>query len=146
MTIPISVETPVFTYKILQQPADMPTMIWLTRNTVTQYRYAAEHGCIGLLAHSWMAGKLFPLLTIGQSVEIASDDGAVREFTACQIRRFKALDPYNPYSQFIDLDSGGEMSSTDVFMAVYSGDQVTFETCLTLDNNPVSGRLFVIAK
>ena len=136
----------VFALKVIQQPASMPTYISILRNTVTQYGLASQYGSIGLLAHNYLSGALYSELTIGQQVDIVNGGGTVRQYRVSEIHHYKALSPYDPYSQFIDLDGGGgQLSSTDVFMRMYSGDRVVFQTCMDIGGSPVGGRLFVIA-
>jgi hypothetical protein len=135
-----------FEFKVMQQPPSMPTYISILRNTVTQYSLAAQYGSIGLLAHNYLSGAQFSDLVVGQQVDIVNGDGTVRQFRVSEIHHYKALSPYDPYSQFVDLDAGGaQLSSTDVFHRMYSGNRVVFQTCMYVDGASVGGRLFVIA-
>lgn len=136
----------VFEFKVMQQPASMPTYISILHNTVTQFGLAAQQGSIGLLAHNYLSGAEFSNLVIGQPVDVVNGDGTVRQFRVAEIHHFKALNPYDPYSQFADLDSGGaQLSSTDVFLRMYGGDRLVFQTCMDINGDPAGGRLFVIA-
>ena len=72
-------------------------------------------------------------------MRIVYGDGAMKRY------RFQALDPYSPYSDFVDLSTGETQSVGEVFELVYTGgDHVTFQTCIENSGNPSWGRLFVI--
>lgn len=137
----------VFALKVVQQPANMPTYISITRNTLTQFGLAAQYGTVGLLAHDYLSGALFFNLANGQEVDLVNGDLSVRSYRVSQIRHFQALSPYDPYSSFVDMDHGGkQLSSTDLFLQMYGGgNKVVFMTCLYVNGSPVGGRLFVIA-
>jgi hypothetical protein len=137
----------VFAYKVMQQPGGMATYISITRNTVTQFALAAQYGTVGLLAHDYLSGALFYNLAIGQEVDIVNGNGAVRSYRVAQIRHFQALNPYDPYSSFVDMDNrGAQLSSTDLFLQMYGGgNKVVFMTCIYMNGSPAGGRLFVIA-
>jgi len=137
----------VFALKVVQQPANMPTYISITRNTLTQFGLAAQYGTVGLLAHDYLSGALFFNLAPGQEVDLVNGDLSVRAYRVSQVRHFQALSPYDPYSSFIDMDYGGaQLSSTDLFLQMYgSGNKVVFMTCLYMNGSSAGGRLFVIA-
>jgi hypothetical protein len=137
----------VFAYKVVQQPGGMATYISITRNTVTQFALAAQYGTVGLLAHDYLSGALFFNLAVGQEVDVVSGNGTVRSYRVSQIRHFQALNPYDPYSSFIDMDNrGAQLSSTDLFLQMYGGgNKVVFMTCIYANGSPAGGRLFVIA-
>ena len=137
----------VFTLDVTQQPANDPVFVSEERNTVTQFRLAARYGTIGLLAHNTDSGSGFFRLALGQEVDIVYGDGTVRPYVISEIRRFQALNPDNPYTDFVALDHGGaRFSSTQVFAKFFqAGDRVVFQTCIDARGNPSWGRLFVTA-
>lgn len=137
----------VFALKVAQQPANMPTYISITRNTLTQFSLAAQYGTVGLLAHDYLSGALFLNLSNGQEVDLVNGDLSVRPYRISQIRHFQALSPYDPYSSFVDMDNGGaQLSSTDLFLQMYGGgNKVVFMTCLYINGSSAGGRLFAIA-
>jgi hypothetical protein len=136
----------VLALKVEQQPADNPGYVSAQQDTATQFGLASAYGVTGLLAHNFMAGVTFFDLAEGQDVWIVLGDGALKHYRVERIERYQALQPYNPYSDFVDLATGEQLSASALFMRVYTGgDQVTFQTCITLNGNPSGGRLFVIA-
>ena len=136
----------VLALPVRQQPADNPTYVSPEAGTATQFASAAALGVTGLLAHNYLAGAEFFKLAAGQDVQIVYGDGAVKLYRVTAIYRYQALDPYSPYSNFVDLSTGETKSVGEVFMQVYAGgDHVTFQTCIANNGNPSWGRLFVIA-
>lgn len=136
----------VLALPVRQQPADNPTYVSPEAGTATQFASAAALGVTGLLAHNYLAGAEFFKLAAGQDVQIVYGDGAVKLYRVTAIYRYQALDPYSPYSDFVDLSTGETKSVGEVFTQVYTGgDHVTFQTCIANNGNPSWGRLFVIA-
>ena len=136
----------VLALPVRQQPADNPTYVSPEAGTATQFASAAALGVTGLLAHNYLAGAEFFKLAAGQDVQIVYGDGAVKLYRVTAIYRYQALDPYSPYSNFVDLSTGETKSVGEVFTQVYTGgDHVTFQTCIANNGNPSWGRLFVIA-
>ncbi len=135
-----------FAFPVRQQPADNPVYVSAENGVVTQFAAAAALGVTGLLAHNYLAGADFFQLTEGQDVQIVNGDGTVKLYRVTGLYRYQALDPYSPYSSFVDLSTGETKPVGEVFNGVYGGsDHVTFQTCI--ENNGISswGRLFVIA-
>ena len=136
----------VLALPVRQQPADNPTYVSPEAGTATQFASAAALGVTGLLAHNYLAGAEFFKLAAGQDVLVVYGDGAVKLYRVTAIYRYQALDPYSPYSNFVDLSTGEMKSVGEVFTQVYAGgDHVTFQTCIANNGNPSWGRLFVIA-
>ena len=136
----------VFALPVRQQPPNDPAYISAEAGVATQFASAAALGVTGLLAHNFLAGAEFFKLAEGQEVQIVNGDGTVKLYRVTSIYRFQALDPYSPYSNFVDLSTGETKSVGEVFNLVYgTGDHVTFQTCI--ENNGLSswGRLFVVA-
>lgn len=89
-----------------------------------------------LNGHHNINGEVFANLVnlkVGDRVIVSSD--------------YQALDPENPYSDFIDADQpGAQLTSGDLFKQVYTDqDRVVFQTCIDKNGNASWGRLFVIA-
>jgi hypothetical protein len=131
---------------IEQQPSGDAAYITSSPDAVSQFQSAAYFGVTGLLAHNSLAGAQFFELGLGQEVQIVYGDGSIRAYRITAQHRFQALDPYNPNSNFVDLDTGATLSALEVFNQVYTGgDQVTFQTCIAQNGLSTWGRLFVIA-
>jgi hypothetical protein len=131
---------------VRQQPADDPNYVSPEVGVATQFAPAAALGVTGLLAHNYLAGADFFKLAEAQDVQIVYGDGTVKLYRVTAIYRFQALDPYSPYSNFVDLSTGATESASEVFNLVYAGgEHVTFQTCIANYGNPSWGRLFVIA-
>jgi len=138
----------VLALKVAQQPANNQAYVTRTIGYATQFGLAAKYGATALLAHNYRSGALFFDLLAGQEVDLIYGDGAIRRYTISTLRHFQALRPTNPYSNFVDLDNGGQqLLNADLFQQIYtSGDQVVFQTCIKAHGNVSWGRLFVIAK
>jgi hypothetical protein len=136
----------VLALPVRQQPANNPAYVSPEDGVATQFASAAALGVTGLLAHNYLAGADFFKLAEEQEVRIVYGDGAVKPYRVTMIYRFQALDPYSPYSDFVDLSTGETLSVGQVFTMVYAGgDHVTFQTCIANNGNASWGRLFVIA-
>lgn len=137
----------VLALRVTQQPMDNPVYVSEDLGTATQFRLASAYGTIGLLAHNDRAGARFLNLMLGHEVDVVYGDGSIRRYLVSGIRHFQPLRPDDPYSDFNDLDNGGDpVSSTQVFQQFFTGgDQVVFQTCISANGNYTWGRLFVIA-
>ncbi len=136
----------VLALRVLQQPKGDYTYVTSMAGVVTQFMPAATTGVTGLVAHNYLAGEKFSLLEIGQFVDIVYGDGSVKRYLIDDAFRYQALDPDNPYSDFIELESKQHFTSTEVYNMHYrSTDQVTFQTCISNGDSLEWGRLFVIA-
>ena len=131
---------------IEQQPQGNPAYITRTPEAVSQFQSAAYFGVTGLLAHNHLAGAQFFNLNVGQEVSIVYGDGSARAYRITAQHRFQALEPYNPNSNFVDLDTSATLSALDVFNQMYTGDDhVTLQTCIAQNGSASWGRLFVKA-
>jgi hypothetical protein len=136
-----------FAFPVVQQPKGYATFVSTDPGVVTQFGSASGYGTVGLLAHNNLAGAKFYNLHAGQMFFLVYGDGRVAPYTVDSIRKFQALSPEDPYSNFIDLDHpAGQLTSGDVFAQIYTEDnQVVFQTCLGRNGNPSWGRIFVSA-
>ena len=133
--------------QIIQQPAGFPGFVSQNQGQLTQFGMAEEAGNVGLLAHNYLSGQLFSLLVQGDSVNLVYGDGRTESFVVTRILQYQALDPNNPNSDFIDLETQTMISAEQLFNQVYRGGRhVTFQTCIEADGNLSWGRLFVIAE
>lgn len=114
--------------------------------TVTQFGLASQHGSIGLLAHNYLAGANFSKLSAGTEIVLVYGDGSTKKFKVSGVKKYQALNPSDPYSDFINLDSpDSTITSTDVFNQTYGSGGLVLQTCINKNGNSSWGRLFVMA-
>jgi hypothetical protein len=136
----------VMALPIVQQPAGNAAYVSTDDSRVTQFKMASQYGNIGLLAHNYLSGKLFPQLTVGQEVRLVYGNGKVEYFVISEVLQYQALQPTSPYSSFHNLNKDETLTAEQMFKRVYFGDRhITFQTCIAKDGNSSWGRLFVIA-
>jgi len=133
--------------KVVYQPETNPAFVSSIDNVATYfllpYQKAGNHG---LLAHNYLAGRYFYDLVIGDVIQLVYGDGYYEDFEITEIKDFQALEPNSPYSNFIDLASGEQLTATNLFIGVYFGPyHSTLQTCLTRGNNTEWGRHFTLA-
>jgi hypothetical protein len=136
----------VLALRVVHQPAGVPFSVNLSPGTATLFSAASAYGVTGLLADNIASGVLFYGLAPGQTVTLVYGDGATRRYTISGLSSFQALSPTDPYSNFVELGTGAQLSATDLFNRMYTGgDKVTFQTCLARDGVLAWGRFFVTA-
>jgi hypothetical protein len=137
----------VLALPVMQQPASRPDFVSDRDSVVTQFQLADDRGTIGLLAHNALSGSLFHDLERGDEVFAVFGDGRIQVYRITAIRRFQALSPHSPHSNFVDLDVGGDpLSAVDLFSQIYDQrDWLVFQTCIERRGEDSWGRLFVIA-
>ena len=134
----------VLALRVVQQTASY--QVNLTEGVATQFGMASGYGVTGLLADNIASGTLYEGLAPGQVVTLIDGDGSQRRYQVQTINRFQALRPADPYTDFVHLDSGARLSSTQLFTQMYTGgDKVIFQTCIARDGIMNWGRLFVTA-
>jgi hypothetical protein len=132
---------------VVQQPEGDSNYISSSTNTATQFSAATLFGSTGLLAHNTKAGSQFFNLEIGQEAVLVFGDGNTRSYRIESIRRFQALEPTNPYSDFVDLSDNRTLSANDLFLETYGvNDRLVFQTCIAQDGFNSWGRIFIIAE
>jgi hypothetical protein len=132
---------------IVQQPVGNSEFISPWDNIVTQFGMASRLGSTGLLAHNYLAGKVFTSLHVGQKFYLVYGDGETAAFTVSDILQYQALEPNSKSSEFADLKNGDILTYSGLFTEVYNRPgQVIFQTCIESENESAWGRLFVIAK
>lgn len=136
------------TFPVIQQPTTDPVYVSDQPGVVTQYQLASEFGTTGILAHNTRAGSAFFQISVGESIFLVYGDGFVQKYRVASIQDFQALDPENPYSDFVDAAHPAEhLSSSNLFNRMYTGEnQVVLQTCIEKDGNPSWGRMFITAK
>jgi len=136
----------VMALAIVQQPAGLPGFVSPEDSVATQFSIASEVGNIGLLAHNTHAGSYFSNIKQGDRITLVYGDGHTESFMANIVQRYQALDPFNPYSEFKDLESQATITAEQLFNNVYRGEyHLTLQTCIESNGNPSWGRLFIIA-
>lgn len=133
----------IFALSVVQQPSGQAGYVATSGNTATQFGMASG---LGFLAHNYLSGSLFSYLYGGAPITVVYGDGHTRAYRVSQIRKFQALSPNSPYSDFVDLSSGSTLSASDLFYATYGvSGQLVLQTCISANGNSSWGRLFVIA-
>ena len=136
----------VMAFAITQQPVGNPGYVSSADSVVTQFSIAAEVGNVGLLAHNTHAGAVFSSIQQGDLIVLVYGDGHTEIFMAQSIQQYQALDPFNPYSQFKDLETQTTFTAEELFNNVYRGDyHLTLQTCIENSGNSSWGRLFIVA-
>ena len=137
----------VFAFPIVSQPESNPAFVSTHPETLTQFGAARQYDTTGLLAHNYLAGQDFSLLAEGQEILLIYGDGRLESYFIREVMRFQALSPNSVTSDFVDLDSGERLSSTDLFFKVFNRPgELTLQTCLYADGNLSWGRLFILAE
>lgn len=135
----------VLALRVVQQPAGSYSLD-MRPGVATQFSAASAYGVTGLLADNIASGVQFYNLAPGQEVTLVFGDGTQRRYIVGGIARYQALSPADPYSDFVDLNTGAQISSSTLFTQMYTGgDKITFQTCLAKDGVMAWGRLFVTA-
>ncbi len=136
----------VMELQVLQQPPSDALYVSSQTGTATQFERAAENGVIGLLAHNTSSGILFYQINVGEQIEVVYGDGNVERFQVQSINEFQKLNTTSPMSDFVDLTTGGTLTSTEVFNRFYSGGRhLTLQTCLERNGDPNWGLRFIEA-
>jgi|GEM_PF-1015202 len=133
----------LFALNVVQQPSGQAGYVSTAGNSATQFGMASG---LGFLAHNYLSGSLFSYLYGGATITVVYGDGHTKNYKVSQVRKFQALTPDSPYSNFVDLASGSTLTASDLFYATYGvGGQLVLQTCIAANGNSSWGRLFVIA-
>ncbi len=131
---------------VIQQPSGNAGYVSSRSNTLTQFSLASQYGAIGLLAHNYLSGGSFSKLGVGTEIALVYGDGSVKKYQVTSVRKFQALSPTDPYSNFVNLDSPDTtLSSTDLFNQTYGTGGLVLQTCISKNGNASWGRLFIMA-
>lgn len=133
--------------RVVQQPSSNTGFVSADPQVVTQFSLASQYGSTGLLAHNTAAGEYFADIAAGQRIVLVYGNGNLRYYSVGQIRKFKALTPDSPYSDFVDITSPEKiLSAENLFYQVYqSHGDLVFQTCIEENGLSSWGRLFIIA-
>jgi hypothetical protein len=137
----------VLSLRVVQQPNSDSAYMSTIMNTATYFQIVHQlTGNNGLLAHNYLAGAYFFNLQPGQEVVLIYGDGRTENYVVSNSEQYQALSPNSPTSDFLNLDTGETLSSTDLFYLVFGGStRTTFQTCIAQGNESSWGRLFVIS-
>ena len=136
-----------FSFGVVGQPQKFPSYVSDKPEIVTRFSLAEQHGSLGFLAHNYLAGKAFFSLVEGDPVYLEYQQDDIQRFVVMATKEYQALSPYDPYSTFIDLDSGAYLSASELFYEVYAvKGQLVLQTCIEKNGIDTWGRYFVIAQ
>jgi hypothetical protein len=136
----------LFALPVIQQPENNPIFVSNKHDRVTQFQNASRNNVTGLLAHNYLAGGSFQQLAPGHRVLVVYGDGAIRSYRVVSIHHFQKLEPANVRSRLIDLSTGENLSTAQVYSRFYRGEHhVTFQTCLERQGRLDWGLTFVVA-
>lgn len=114
--------------------------------TVTQFGLASNYGSIGLLAHNYLSGSSFSKLGSGTEITLIYGDGSTKKYKVTTIKKYQALSPSDPFSNFINLDNpDAPLSSSEVVDETYGSGELVLQTCISKNSISAWGRLFIIA-
>ncbi len=134
----------VMAVRVVQQSS--ASYVSSSSGTLTQFGMASQYGSIGLLAHNYLAGASFSKLSAGTEIYLVYGDGSTKKFQVTGVKKYQALSPNDPYSNFINLDSSEKtLSSSDVFNETYASGGLVLQTCISKNGSSSWGRLFVMA-
>ncbi|MEL7657943.1 MAG: hypothetical protein C4545_00470 [Anaerolineaceae bacterium] len=80
-----------------------------------------RHGNLGFLVHNHLAGTYFKDLTIGNEIIVLLEHGGHIRYCITNVLEYRALQPRNSRSTFINLQTNVQRSAGDVFRQVYMG-------------------------
>jgi hypothetical protein len=135
-----------FILPITQQPVDRNTYVSLEPGMLTQFGMASRNGVTGLLAHNYLSGALFFLLDVGQEIDVLYANGQIQHYQISEIMSFQKLRPSDLHSDYLDMQTGKFLSTSEVYRTVYRGQHhLALQTCLEQNGNLSWGLYFVIA-
>jgi len=141
--------TGVFVNKIMALPVVQQASTYSVSTksgTVTQFGLANKYGSIGLLAHNYLSGANFSKLGSGTEIILVYGDGSIKKYKVTTIKKYQALSPADPFSNFINLDNPDvTISSDDVMDETYGSGDLVLQTCISKNDVSAWGRLFIIA-
>ena len=117
--------------EVVQQPRGNPAYVSSDYGTATQFYLPADFGVVGLLAHNYLSGSSFLRLLPGHEIRLVYGDGSYQRFRVSGVADFERLSRLDVYSNFRDLSTRAILSSTELFVRFYTGDNhLTLQTCL----------------
>jgi len=137
----------LFSFPVVEQPRGQAGFVSDRPGTLTHFRLADQYGSTGFLAHNYLAGKKFFSLEEGDQLVIDYENSFAQRFKVVSMKRYQAISPNSPYSDFIDLDTNERLSAADLFYEIYGvDDRVVLQTCIKRNGVQTWGRLFVITE
>ena len=134
-------------FRVVQQPTGNPAYVSDRNNVVTSFSLPKHYGNLGYLAHNHLAGSYFNDLVIGDEVIVLPEQGDYLRYRITAILRYRALQPRDPRSNFINLQTSQCCKAGDVFRQVYMGDEhIVLQTCIAKSGISEWGRLFILAE
>ncbi len=137
----------ILALRVVYQPSGNPGFVSTEDEVATYFMYPWQKaGNHGLLAHNYLAGRYFFDVQVGDILTLVFGDGYYLDFEVTEIKEFQALQPDSPYSNFIDLVTGEQLTVSNVFIEVYMGEfHTTLQTCIANGAETEWGRHFTIA-
>lgn len=134
-------------FRVEQQPKGNPAYVSDKKNVVTSFILPKHYGNLGFLAHNHLAGKFFLELELGDEIILLPEYGEFMNYRVTTVQKYRALQPRDPRSTFINLQTNRQCGAGEVFRQVYMGDEhMVLQTCLAKDNILEWGRVFYIAE
>ena len=133
-------------YEVVRQPKGNLAYVSADADDITLFDLAAQYGTQAFLAHNYLAGASFSELDLNMIITLVYGDGHLAYFRVADIHEYQALSPDSTQSNFVDLETGQEISNSTLFNQMYNNnDAIVFQTCITREGNTTWGRLFVEA-
>lgn len=139
-----------FNADIIQQPKSSPAFV-ADGDYFTQFSLTKD-GVIGLLVEANSLGPEVKKLKAGDAFEVTSNNGQTETFIVDGNYSYGVLDPYNPYSSFVDA-RGQSIAMKSIFEKFYTRktddnilkDKVVLQTCILNPQGTPIGRYFTVS-
>jgi hypothetical protein len=131
---------------VVQQPGGQPAFVSPEMDQITQFGLASSYNSLGFLAHNDKAGSKFTQINAGNLIAVIYGDGHYLLYQVTQILQFQALQPFSPYSEFLDLSNNQQLNVQAMFDLTYGvNGRLVMQTCIASQGIDSWGRLFIIA-
>jgi hypothetical protein len=136
-----------FDLLVEQQPPNHNLYVSEKWGYATQFARPLRFDVIGLLAHNTFSGILFYELGLGDNVFLVFGDGRTAVYRVEAIEEFQKLEPGNARSDYIELSTGSQMTTNEVFARFYKdGHHLILQTCLARHGDASWGVRFIRAE
>src|SRR3989304_6157642 len=106
----------------------------------TLYLNGSQNDSLAIIAHTELAGSHFSELQGGDRL-IVYVGGEWREFLVYSFRRMQVVG-----DGYMDLGTGDQLTEEALFAEIFNhAGHLVLQTCITQDENPTWGRLFITA-
>jgi hypothetical protein len=130
-----------------QQPPNHNLYVTEKWGYATQFARPLRFEVIGLLAHNTFSGILFYGLDLNDDVFLVFGDGRTAVYRVEAIEEFQKLEPGNPRSDYMELATGRQMTTNEVFTRFYkNGHHLILQTCLERNGDMSWGVRFIRAE